>query len=138
MAPVGVDDEVLGMLVCARRTGSRRWTDGEGVAALELGHDLGRAIANAHATQRERRLLEELRELEESRHRFLRELTHEINNPMTVIAANAEFLATERVRQRPRPAAGRRPSCAAASGSATCSRGWRCSPGSATRSTRRR
>ncbi|HSU02443.1 MAG TPA: GAF domain-containing sensor histidine kinase [Nocardioides sp.] len=93
VAPVGVDDEVLGMLVAARRTGSRRWTDGEGVAALELGHDLGRAIANAHATQRERRLLEELRELEEARHRFLRELTHEINNPMTVIAANAEFLA---------------------------------------------
>ncbi|NYE36170.1 signal transduction histidine kinase [Nocardioides cavernae] len=94
LAPVGVDDEVLGMLMCARRTGSRRWTDGEGVAALELGHDLGRAIANAHATQRERRLLRELRDLEESRHRFLRELTHEINNPMTVIAANAEFLAT--------------------------------------------
>ncbi|GHE16081.1 hypothetical protein GCM10011376_07340 [Nocardioides flavus (ex Wang et al. 2016)] len=93
VAPVGVDDEVLGMLMCARRTGSRRWTDGEGVAALELGHDLGRAIANAHATQRERRLLGELRELEEARHRFLRELTHEINNPMTVIAANAEFLA---------------------------------------------
>lgn len=94
VAPVGVDDEVLGMMMAARRTGSRRWTDGEGVAALELGHDLGRAIANAHATQRERRLLEELRELEEARHRFLRELTHEINNPMTVIAANAEFLAT--------------------------------------------
>lgn len=94
VAPVGVDDEVLGMLMCARRTGSRRWTDGEGVAALELGHDLGRAIANAHATQRERRLLAELRELEEARHRFLRELTHEINNPMTVISANAEFLAT--------------------------------------------
>jgi signal transduction histidine kinase len=93
VAPVGVDDEVLGMLMAARRTGSRRWTDGEGVAALELGHDLGRAIANAHATQRERRLLGELRELEEARHRFLRELTHEINNPMTVIAANAEFLA---------------------------------------------
>ena len=94
VAPVGVDDEVLGMLMCARRTGSRRWTDGEAVAALELGHDLGRAIANAHATQRERRLLEELRALEESRHRFLRELTHEINNPMTVIVANAELLAT--------------------------------------------
>jgi signal transduction histidine kinase len=97
VAPVGVDDEVLGMLMCARRTGSRRWTDGEGVAALELGHDLGRAIANAHATQRERRLLGELRDLEESRHRFLRELTHEINNPMTVIAANAEFLASSDV-----------------------------------------
>jgi signal transduction histidine kinase len=94
VAPVGVDDEVLGMLMCARRTGSRRWTDGEGVAALELGHDLGRAIANAHATQRERRLLEELRELEVARHWFLRELTHEINNPMTVIAANAEFLTS--------------------------------------------
>ncbi|MDZ5661564.1 GAF domain-containing sensor histidine kinase [Nocardioides sp. S-58] len=94
IAPMGVDDDVLGMLLCARRTGSRRWTDGEGLAALELGHDLGRAVANAHATQRERRLLEELRELEAARHWFLRELTHEINNPMTVIAANAEFLAT--------------------------------------------
>jgi len=94
VAPVGVDDEVLGMMMCARRTGSRRWTDGEGVAALELGHDLGRAIANAHATERERRLLEELRELEVARHWFLRELTHEINNPMTAIVANAEFLAS--------------------------------------------
>lgn len=92
VAPVGVDDEALGMLMCARRTGSRRWTDGEGLAALELGHDLGRAIANARATQRERGLLAELRSLEEARHQFLRELTHEINNPMTVIAANAEFL----------------------------------------------
>ena len=94
VAPVGVDDEVLGMLIAGRRWGSRGWTDGVGVAALERGHDLGRAFANAQATQRERRLLEELRELEEARHRFLRELTHEINNPMTVIAANAEFLAT--------------------------------------------
>ncbi len=94
VSPVGVDEELLGMLIAARRTGSRRWTDGEGVAALELGHDLGRAIANAHATQRERRLLGELRALEEARHRFLRELTHEINNPMTVIAANAEFLSS--------------------------------------------
>ena len=95
-----MDDKVLGMLMCARRTGSRRWTDGEGVAALELGHDLGRAIANAQATQRERHLLEELRELEVARHWFLRELTHEINNPMTVIAANAEFLAIERDHRR--------------------------------------
>ncbi|WP_210439469.1 sensor histidine kinase [Nocardioides xinjiangensis] len=93
VAPVGVDDEVLGMLMCARRTGSRRWTDGEGIAALELGHDLGRAIANAHATQRERRLLEELRGVEEARYRFLRELTHEMNNPLTVVTANAELLA---------------------------------------------
>jgi signal transduction histidine kinase len=101
VAPVGVEDEALGMLMCARSTGSRRWTDGEGLAALELGHDLGRAIANARATQRERRLLTELRELEESRHRFLRELTHEINNPMTVIVANAELLAaSEHVRER--------------------------------------
>ncbi|WP_210651139.1 GAF domain-containing sensor histidine kinase [Nocardioides sp. SYSU D00065] len=94
VAPMGVDEEVLGMLMCARRTGSRRWTDGEGLAALELGHDLGNAIANALATQRERRLLEELRELESARHWFLRELAHEMNNPMTVITANAEFLAT--------------------------------------------
>lgn len=94
VAPVGVDDEVLGRMMFARRTGSRRWTDGEGVAALELGHDLGRAIANAHATQRERALLEELRTLEDARHKFLQVLTHEINNPMTVIAANAELLAT--------------------------------------------
>lgn len=107
VAPVGVDDEVLGMLIAARRTGARRWTDGEGVAALELGHDLGRAIANAHATQRERRLLAELRDLEETRRKFLRVVTHEINNPMTVIAANAEFLTgsefvDERDRRRAR------------------------------------
>ncbi|GAA1910537.1 sensor histidine kinase [Nocardioides hwasunensis] len=94
VAPVGVDDRVLGTVACARRTGSRRWTDSESLAMVEMCHDLGRAIANAHATQRERRLLEELRELEHARHWFLRELTHEINNPMTVIAANAEFLAT--------------------------------------------
>lgn len=93
VAPVGVDDDVLGMMIFARRTGSRRWTDAEGVAALELGHDLGRAIANAHATQRERQLLLELRQLEDARHKFLQVLTHEINNPMTVIAANAELLA---------------------------------------------
>ncbi len=92
LAPVGVDDQALGMLLIARVAGSRRWTDSEGLAVLELGHDLGRAIANAHATERERRLLDELRTLEEVRHNFLRVVSHEINNPMTVIAANAEFL----------------------------------------------
>ncbi|MCY7402053.1 MAG: HAMP domain-containing histidine kinase [Nocardioides sp.] len=92
VAPVGVDDQLIGILMVARKAGSRRWTDGEGVAALELGHDLGRAIANAHATERERRLLEELRQLEEARHEFLQVVAHEINNPMTVISANAEYL----------------------------------------------
>lgn len=92
VAPVGVDDQALGMLLVARVAGSRRWTDGEGVAALELGHDLGRSIANAHATERERRLLEELRVLEDARRKFLKVVAHEINNPMTVIAANAELL----------------------------------------------
>ena len=91
IAPIGVDDVALGMLAAARTPSARRWSDGEGDAAIELGHDLGRAIANANATQRERQLLDELRRLEDERRRLLEVVVHELKNPMTVITANAEL-----------------------------------------------
>lgn len=93
LAPIGHGDDALGVMIVARGIGGRRWTDAEGSAALGLGADLGRAIVNARAAQRERDLLRKVRALDELRRNFLRTLTHEIKTPLTVIGANTELLA---------------------------------------------
>ena len=139
VAPVGVDDEVLGMLMCARRTGSRRWTDGEGVAALELG-PRPRAARSPTRTPpsasggcsrscaSSRRLAPPLPARAHPRDQQPDDGDRR-QRRVPRARASSPTSATSAVR---------RPSCAAASASATCSRASRCSRGSATRSTRRR
>ncbi len=46
VAPVGAGSEPLGMLVIDRELGGPRWTESDSQTALDIGHDLGRAILN--------------------------------------------------------------------------------------------
>jgi two-component system, OmpR family, phosphate regulon sensor histidine kinase PhoR len=94
VVPVGAGDEVLGMLGIARAAGSAPWTDDESSAALDVGHDLGRAILNARASQREREAAEELRRVDDYRAGLIATLAHELKNPIGVVAGHAEVLAS--------------------------------------------
>lgn len=91
-APLGAGPECLGNLVFTRTAGARDWTDHECAAALDIGHDLGRAILNARAFEREHRLVVELQALDTYKGQLIATVSHELKNPLTAIAGHLEIL----------------------------------------------
>ncbi|WP_210649446.1 HAMP domain-containing sensor histidine kinase [Nocardioides sp. SYSU D00065] len=90
--PLGAGPECLGFLVLSRISDTRAWTDIERDAALDIGRDLGRAVANARQLERERALVERLRALDSYRVEVVNTLGHELRNPLFSLSANLELL----------------------------------------------
>ncbi|HET8604873.1 MAG TPA: ATP-binding protein [Marmoricola sp.] len=90
--PLGAGTEVLGNIVIARAPDQPEWTDVETDAALDIGHDLGRALLNARLFEREERLVEELRQLDGYKSRLIATISHELKNPLTAIQGHLEIL----------------------------------------------
>jgi len=90
-APMGAGQECLGSMVLTRGLGDAEWTDGEIDVALDLGRDLGRAILNARAFEREREVIRELQEIDRYKSQLVATLSHELKSPLTAILANVEL-----------------------------------------------
>ncbi|WP_185994269.1 sensor histidine kinase [Nocardioides campestrisoli] len=90
--PLGDGEECLGALVLSRHDTDDGWTPGEQRAALDIGRDLGRALATARAFEKERRIVAELREVNGYKARLIATLAHELKNPLTAILGHAELL----------------------------------------------
>jgi signal transduction histidine kinase len=90
--PLGAGRECLGSLVLTRSIGDAEWTDAEVDAALEVGRDLGRAVLNARALERERELVRELKALDDYKSKLIATLSHELKSPLTAMLANIEYL----------------------------------------------
>jgi signal transduction histidine kinase len=90
--PVGAGRECLGSLVLTRALGDAEWTPAEVDAALEVGRDLGRAVLNARALDRERELVRELKALDDYKSKLIATLSHELKSPLAAMLANIEFL----------------------------------------------
>jgi signal transduction histidine kinase len=90
--PVGAGRECLGSLVLTRALGDAEWTPAEVDAALEVGRDLGRAVLNARALDRERELVRELKALDDYKNKLIATLSHELKSPLAAMLANIEFL----------------------------------------------
>ncbi len=90
--PLGAGTECLGFLVLTRVPGSRAWSDIERDAALDIGRDLGRAVASARQLERERAVIDRLRKLDSYRVEVVRTLGHELRNPLFSMSANLELL----------------------------------------------
>ncbi len=92
LVPVGAGEESMGVLVVVRRGRENRWTENESMAALGVGHDLGRALLSARAHERERHLIEELQRLADYRTQLIATVAHELKNPLGVIVGHVEML----------------------------------------------
>jgi len=93
--PIGSGHECVGNVALTRRGDRTDWSPVERQAALELGHDLGRAMVNARTFERERHLLEELRELAGYKSRLIATISHELKNPLASILGHLELLELE-------------------------------------------
>ncbi len=91
-APLGAGTECLGNMVLTRDAGLPDWTKVEMAAALDLGHDLGRAILNARTFEREHELVQELRALDIYKSQLIATVSHELKNPLTSIVGHLEML----------------------------------------------
>lgn len=102
-APLGAGPECLGNLVLTRAPGHPEWTDHETAAALDIGHDLGRAILNARTFEREHRLVQELQALDTYKTQLIATVSHELKSPLTAVTGHLEIL--EAMPDLPRAAA---------------------------------
>lgn len=93
--PLGAGPECLGFLVLTRVSDTPPWTAVERDAALEIGRDLGRAVANAHQLERERAVADRLRKLDGYRVQMVNTLGHELRTPLFSMTANLELLDVE-------------------------------------------
>lgn len=93
--PLGAGPECLGFLVLTRTSDTPSWTAIERTAALDIGHDLGRAVANARQIERERAVADRLRRLDGYRMEMVNTLGHELRTPLFSMTANLELLDVE-------------------------------------------
>ncbi|MBZ5738358.1 sensor histidine kinase [Nocardioides mangrovi] len=92
VAPLGAGEESLGVLAVTRAFGGAEWSEGETAAAIDIGRDLGRVLANARTFEREHRLVEELQELADYKTRLVATVSHELRTPLTSVVGFAELL----------------------------------------------
>ncbi|GAB3198950.1 hypothetical protein GCM10027062_14470 [Nocardioides hungaricus] len=90
--PLGAGPECLGNLVLTRLAGAPEWTEAEATTALDIGHDLGRAILNARTFEREHQLVEELQALDTYKGQLIATVAHELKNPLTSVLGHLEML----------------------------------------------
>ena len=89
---LGVGDECVGFMALSRHSDQPDWSPVEVASAQQIGHDLGAALMTARALERERKLVSELKQIDDYRSQLVATLSHELRTPLTVISGNLELL----------------------------------------------
>lgn len=93
--PIGSGSECLGILALTRARKDPEWTEVEANAAIDIGHDLGAAIRNVRAFEREQRTVAELQKLDSYKSQLIATVSHELKNPLAAIVGHLEMLDTD-------------------------------------------
>ena len=93
--PLGAGPEHMGSLVLTRRESRSDWSEIERATLLDIGHDLGRATLNARTFERERALVAELRAVDIYKNQLVATVSHELKNPLAVVAGHLEMLEAD-------------------------------------------
>lgn len=90
--PIGEGAQCLGAMVFTRGFDDPEWSNEEMTVALDVGSDLGHAIAHARAFEREQRLVRELQAVDSYKTELVATLSHELKTPLTSILGNLGLL----------------------------------------------
>ncbi|MFW6773947.1 sensor histidine kinase [Nocardioides sp. CPCC 205120] len=96
LVPMGAGATCVGLVGLFRTADDPAWSAAERSAALDIGHDLGRAVVTVRAREAERRALAELREVDRYRNRLVATLAHELRTPLATITAALELMGPPR------------------------------------------
>lgn len=92
IVPFGAGSEMLGIIVAARMSRDRPWTEAEVSAVESVAADVGRGLQHARLYEAENRLVDELRGLDQVKSDFMATVSHELRTPLTSIAGYIEIL----------------------------------------------
>jgi len=95
LVPIGMGEEYLGAMGLGRLVGGARWIDSEINAAAAVASDLAGVVLDARLMERERRLIAELREVNDRRRDMVTTLAHELRNPVSVLWTHLELLTLD-------------------------------------------
>ncbi len=92
VVPLGAGADCLGWVGLTRGAGDAEWSTGEAEVALDIGRDLGLALATAGNFEREHRLVQELQQLADYKTHLVATVSHELRTPLTSIVGFLELL----------------------------------------------
>jgi signal transduction histidine kinase/CHASE3 domain sensor protein len=92
IVPFGAGSEMLGIIVAARMSRGRPWTEAEVGAVESVAADVGRGLHHARLFEAENHLVDELRGVDQVKSDFLATVSHELRTPLTSIAGYIEIL----------------------------------------------
>ena len=92
VAPIPLQDELVGYVVLIFADADCRPTPGEVDALTETGRLLGQVVRQTRVLETEQRLVHELRELARYRSELIATISHELKTPLTAILGHAELI----------------------------------------------
>lgn len=95
LAAIGSGSDTRGALLLFRGADDPPWSDRECEALRGIGLRLGVVVRHLEGRQRDRDLVEELRELDQYRRDLVASITHDLKTPLTAIALNTDLLAAD-------------------------------------------
>ncbi|HEV3290842.1 MAG TPA: ATP-binding protein [Streptosporangiaceae bacterium] len=92
LTPFGVGSDLLGLVVVQRLHRGQPWTTAEVDLVESIAADLGRGLHHARLFEKENRLVQDLKALDQARSDFFATVSHELRAPLTSIEGYVEML----------------------------------------------